>query len=127
MGWPHLITFAEGDLVDVAPTPPYAVDLLVANLPYIPAAMMPDLPVAASFEPAIALDGGPDGLDVIRRLLPRSARGRGARRRRAAGDRRRPGGDHDRRLGRHAARLELHRPPGPVGQPARGQLERPRE
>jgi len=30
---------------------------------------VPALPVAASFEPRAALDGGPDGLDVIRRLL----------------------------------------------------------
>ncbi len=44
-------------------------ELLCANLPYIPAAVVPTLPVAASFEPRAALDGGPDGLDVIRRLL----------------------------------------------------------
>jgi release factor glutamine methyltransferase len=69
-GLAHLFTFSEGDLADVAPAPPYPVDLLLANLPYIPAAMVPDLPVAASFEPVAALDGGPDGLDVIRRLLP---------------------------------------------------------
>ncbi len=31
---------------------------------------MPGLPVAASFEPVAALDGGPDGLAIIRRLLP---------------------------------------------------------
>jgi release factor glutamine methyltransferase len=71
-GLAHLFTFAEGDLVDVAPAPARPVDLLLANLPYVPAAMVPDLPVAASFEPAGALDGGPDGLDVIRRLLPRA-------------------------------------------------------
>ena len=71
-GLAHLFTFAEGDLVEVAPTPSRPVDLLLANLPYIPAAMVPDLPVAASYEPAGALDGGPDGLDVIRRLLPRA-------------------------------------------------------
>ncbi len=71
-GLAHLFTFAEGDLVEVAPAPPRPVDLLLANLPYIPAAMVPDLPVAASFEPVVALDGGPDGLDVIRRLLPRA-------------------------------------------------------
>ncbi len=44
-------------------------DLVLANLPYIPTAVVPRLPVAASFEPRLALDGGPDGLDVIRRLL----------------------------------------------------------
>lgn len=69
-GLAHLVTFAEGDLVEVAPLPGRPVDLLVANLPYIPSAQLPELPVAASFEPAGALDGGTDGLDVVRRLLP---------------------------------------------------------
>ncbi len=69
-GLAHLFIFAEGDLTDVAVPPRGPVDLLVANLPYIPSGLMPDLPVAASFEPAAALDGGPDGLDIIRRLLP---------------------------------------------------------
>ncbi len=68
-GLAHLFTFAEGDLLDVALAPPRPVDLLVANLPYIPSATIPGLPVAASYEPAAALDGGPDGLDVIRRLM----------------------------------------------------------
>jgi release factor glutamine methyltransferase len=44
-------------------------DVVCANLPYIPSADVPGLPVAASFEPVGALDGGPDGLDVVRRLL----------------------------------------------------------
>jgi release factor glutamine methyltransferase len=44
-------------------------DLIAANLPYVPSADVPELPVAASFEPALALDGGPDGLAVVRRLL----------------------------------------------------------
>ena len=44
-------------------------DLLLANLPYIPTAVVPTLAVAASFEPPLALDGGADGLDLIRRLL----------------------------------------------------------
>jgi release factor glutamine methyltransferase len=70
-GLAHLFTFAQGDLTDVLPVPQRPVDLVVANLPYIPAAMVPKLPVAASYEPVGALDGGPDGLDVIRRLLPR--------------------------------------------------------
>jgi len=46
-------------------------DLVVANLPYIPSAVVPTLPVAASFEPVAALDGGSDGLDVTRRLVAR--------------------------------------------------------
>lgn len=48
---------------------PARFDVVCANLPYIPSAVVPTLPVAASFEPREALDGGPDGLDVIRRLL----------------------------------------------------------
>jgi release factor glutamine methyltransferase len=62
------IEFRVGDMLAVAPAPA-RVDLLVANLPYIPTPVVSTLPVAASFEPRIALDGGPDGLDLIRRLL----------------------------------------------------------
>jgi release factor glutamine methyltransferase len=68
-GLAHLFTFAEGDLLDVAPAPPGPADLLLANLPYVPTGTIPTLAVAASFEPTIALDGGSDGLAVIRRLL----------------------------------------------------------
>ena len=68
-GLADLATFAEGDLCDALPSP-LPVDLLVANLPYVPSDVVPGLPVAASFEPRMALDGGLDGLDVIRRLLP---------------------------------------------------------
>ncbi len=64
------IEFARGDLLDVEPAAPPAVDLIVANLPYIPSDDVSNLPVAASFEPRAALDGGPDGLEAIRRLLP---------------------------------------------------------
>ena len=41
------------------------------NPPYVPTAVMDDIPrEVAEFEPALALDGGADGLDVLRRLLP---------------------------------------------------------
>lgn len=50
-------------------------DLVVGNLPYVPSAEVPRLPVAASFEPLAALDGGPDGLLLIRRLLAQLPRG----------------------------------------------------
>jgi release factor glutamine methyltransferase len=67
-GLADIVDVREGDLADpsLAPRP---VDLLTANLPYIPSSDIPGLPVAASFEPRHALDGGPDGLDLVRRLL----------------------------------------------------------
>ncbi len=43
-------------------------DLICANLPYIPTAVLHELPVFGR-EPELALDGGPDGLDLIRRLF----------------------------------------------------------
>ena len=48
-----------------------AFDLVVSNPPYVPTAVLAGIPrEVADFEPALALDGGPDGLDVLRRLLP---------------------------------------------------------
>ncbi len=61
------IEFANADLL-----PGGAVDLwdvVLANLPYVRSEAVPTLPVATSFEPPLALDGGPDGLRVIARLL----------------------------------------------------------
>ena len=68
-GVADLMEFQRGDLTSSDAGPARAVDLLVANLPYIPSATVPRLPVAASYEPSIALDGGDDGLALIRRLL----------------------------------------------------------
>lgn len=49
-------------------------DLIVANLPYVPEDDRTSLPPEVSrYEPAAALFGGRDGLDVIRRLLPAAA------------------------------------------------------
>jgi release factor glutamine methyltransferase len=49
-------------------------DLIVANLPYIPTAEMAGLaPDVGRWEPTLALDGGPDGLVLIRRLVPQAA------------------------------------------------------
>ena len=59
------ISFVETDVL-AALTGPF--DVIVANLPYIPAAELETLPVARH-EPREALDGGPDGLAFIRRLL----------------------------------------------------------
>jgi release factor glutamine methyltransferase len=62
------VTFVEGDLdAPLAAHAPFS--LIVANLPYIASADMPTLPAEVRTEPALALDGGPDGLDLVRRLV----------------------------------------------------------
>ena len=66
------VRFAVADLV--APfAGPFAI--IATNLPYIPATIVEDLQKEVSgFEPRVALVGGPDGLDLYRRLfddLPR--------------------------------------------------------
>lgn len=53
---------------DLIPAVDRRFDLILANLPYIPLATLRALPVAR-WEPSLALDGGPDGLDIVRRLL----------------------------------------------------------
>jgi release factor glutamine methyltransferase len=61
------IAFRYGDLLAPIHGP---VDLIVANLPYVTTADYLALPPEIrDHEPRGALDGGPDGLDVIRRLL----------------------------------------------------------
>lgn len=51
------------------------VDWVVSNPPYIPTAEIAGLqPEVALREPKLALDGGPDGLDMYRRLVPIAAR-----------------------------------------------------
>lgn len=47
-------------------------DLVCANLPYIPSSTLPELDVAR-YEPRLALDGGPDGLRLVERLLAQLA------------------------------------------------------
>jgi release factor glutamine methyltransferase len=52
-----------------------AYDLIVSNPPYVAEADRASLPAdVREFEPAAALFGGPDGLEVIRALLPEAAR-----------------------------------------------------
>jgi release factor glutamine methyltransferase len=63
------VQFVEADLLPqgAAGDPPF--EVVLANLPYVMSGAIAGLPVAASFEPRAALDGGADGLDLVRRLL----------------------------------------------------------
>lgn len=63
-------TVHEGDLLDALPHRLRGrVDLLLANVPYVPSDAVELLPAEArDHEPRVALDGGPGGLDVLRRV-----------------------------------------------------------
>jgi release factor glutamine methyltransferase len=63
------MTFEAADLLPGTDTRSF--DIVAANLPYVRTDAIANLPVAASFEPRTALDGGEDGLRVIGRLLDR--------------------------------------------------------
>ncbi len=69
------VVFQRGDLL--APLQgvlaPGSVTVITANLPYIPSGAMEGLPKdVRGYEPALALDGGSDGLEVYRRLIPQA-------------------------------------------------------
>jgi release factor glutamine methyltransferase len=60
------IAFHPADLLPPGNT---KFDLIIANLPYIPADEIASLSPEVRHDPVTALDGGPDGLDLIRRLI----------------------------------------------------------
>lgn len=66
------VRFAQGDLL--APVDQIELNLVVANLPYVPTGEIPKLAREVRCEPISALDGGADGLDIYRRLVPQAAR-----------------------------------------------------
>lgn len=69
LGLEARVTLLTGDLLDPVTEP---IDVVVANLPYVPAAEYEALPpVIREYEPREAVDGGADGLDVIRALIER--------------------------------------------------------
>jgi release factor glutamine methyltransferase len=61
------IAFQEADLI---PKNFGTFDLITANLPYIPSAEIATLSREVQNDPLLALDGGSDGLDIVRRLSP---------------------------------------------------------
>jgi len=62
------IEFIECDILPKSLSDESRFDLICANLPYIPTGKLRNLPIYGR-EPALALDGGDDGLDLFRRLL----------------------------------------------------------
>ena len=67
--WQHRVAArVHGVLTDLLRACLGPFDLIVANLPYIPHEALPDLAVSR-YEPHLALDGGPDGLRLVRALL----------------------------------------------------------
>lgn len=73
---PERVSFRLGDLIEpVLPDELGTFDVFVSNPPYIPTETLATLPgEVADYEPALALDGGADGLDVFRRLLAAAPR-----------------------------------------------------
>jgi release factor glutamine methyltransferase len=64
------VHLAVGDLLAPLSERAVRVDLVVANLPYLPSALIRSLPdEVAAWEPRLALDGGPDGMALLRRLV----------------------------------------------------------
>ena len=63
----------HSDVFDAVPRVKY--DIILSNPPYVPTRELRALPAEFKKEPAMALDGGKDGLDIIRKLL-RQARDR---------------------------------------------------
>jgi release factor glutamine methyltransferase len=67
LGVADRVLFVEGGWVDGLVAD---LDLVVSNPPYVTTAEMDELSRDVGFEPRLALDGGPDGLDPYRLLLP---------------------------------------------------------
>ncbi len=66
------VRLVAGDLLGAFARGP-VFDIIVANPPYIPSAIIATLPVEVrAWEPHQALDGGQDGMDVHRRLIPQA-------------------------------------------------------
>jgi ribosomal protein L3 glutamine methyltransferase len=64
------ITVMKSDLLNDV-TGPY--DLIICNPPYVNAQSMAKLPTEYSFEPTMALAGGDDGMDLVRRIIKDAA------------------------------------------------------
>jgi ribosomal protein L3 glutamine methyltransferase len=71
-GFADRISLFQGDLF--APLKGKSYDLVITNPPYVDAETMADLPPEFRAEPAMALAGGADGMDVVRRILAEASK-----------------------------------------------------
>ena len=73
LGLNDRVAVLKGSLLEPVPES-RPIDIVVSNPPYIPTAEIDGLsPEIAQHEPRLALDGGTDGLDVYRQLIPQAA------------------------------------------------------
>lgn len=69
---PPGVRFVRGDLfaaLEELPEPERTFDLITANPPYVPSGLIDGLAPEVRREPRPALDGGTDGMDLIRRIV----------------------------------------------------------
>ena len=74
LGLKNRVAVLKGELLKPVPQN-RSIDLVISNPPYIPTKDIQSLaPEVSQHEPKLALDGGRDGLDVYRRLIPEAAK-----------------------------------------------------
>ena len=66
------LTLVHADLADAFPELDGQASVVISNPPYVPDDAIPRDPEVRLFDPALALYGGPDGLDVVRVLSTRA-------------------------------------------------------
>lgn len=72
MGVSQQIRFITGDLLEPVSALGEKFNIIVSNPPYISSVIISTLQPEVRREPVMALDGGPDGLDAYRKLLPQA-------------------------------------------------------
>ncbi|TFW18503.1 50S ribosomal protein L3 N(5)-glutamine methyltransferase [Duganella callida] len=66
------LTLIQSDLYANVPDKKY--DLIITNPPYVNSSSMSKLPMEYRAEPELALDGGKDGMDIVRRIVAGAAK-----------------------------------------------------
>jgi release factor glutamine methyltransferase len=75
LGLASRVRLLAGDLFGPLASLAGSLDMVVANPPYCPSGVIPTLPAEVErFEPRLALDGGPDGMRVLRRIITEAPR-----------------------------------------------------